>query len=591
MMGMLQEPPVPEKRARLRLLRGVIIAAAVGVLILALLGSPMVSAFLWPMGFVAGSSQDPTPTHPPTKPPAPTATATMEPASGTSTPDGLVILSVSEFGYAHLFSYDPSSAPFTRLTTGDWDDIHPSISPDSSKVAFASNRGGQWDLYVLDLQTGATLQVSNDVAYDASPSWSSDSGWLAYEHYEGSNLEIYIRPIDGSVDPVAISAHPGLDYAPAWRPGTQQIAFVSDRGGSQQLWLVDLARSDSGRFSQILSQNVAQRSPAWSPSGDHLAWSQLDGEFWNLYAADLERGGSPQLIGVGQEPAWNPAGDTLLASFRNSQHTYLAAYTLEGALVIPPEKLTRYEGAAWGSAALADPLPGQLLTASQESDPPEWAASFTESVPRAAELDTIALADVNVPFAQLNEAVVEPFSALRQRSAQLLGWDALSTLENAYVPVGEPLPPLRQQDWLYTGRAFALHSNLLDAGWLVAVRETSDGQTYWRVFLRTADGSGYGRPLTRFPWNFAARYSGGEIAFQNGGESAEEIPPGNWIDFTALAADYGFERVPALPNWRNFFPSIMFNEFVLRAGLTWEDAMLQLHSPIEVATAAASSSE
>jgi TolB protein len=178
--------------------------------------------------------------------------------------------------------------------------------------------------------------------------------------------------------------------------------------------------------------------------------------------------------------------------------------------------------------------------------------------------------------------VLAPFDALRQRAAQLLGWDALSSLANAYVPVNEPLPPARLQDWLYTGRAFELHSQLITAGWMAVVPEQIDGQTYWRVFLKTAGD--LGRPLVQIPWDFSARYNGNESEYQAGGEFAEDLPSGYWVDFTALAADYGFERVPALNNWRTYYQGARFNQFVLAAGLSWEAAMLQLHSPAEVAT-------
>src|SRR5512134_2816208 len=64
----------------------------------------------------------------------------------------IVIFSYEEDGYAHLFAYIPDEMPLTRLTYGDWDDITPSPSPDGEKIAFASNRAGFWDLYLLDFE-------------------------------------------------------------------------------------------------------------------------------------------------------------------------------------------------------------------------------------------------------------------------------------------------------------------------------------------------------------------------------------------------------------------------------------------------------
>jgi hypothetical protein len=193
--------------------------------------------------------------------------------------------------------------------------------------------------------------------------------------------------------------------------------------------------------------------------------------------------------------------------------------------------------------------------------------------------ETTAAVDINAPYAEFNAAVIEPFEALRERSGQLLGWDALSNLENAIVPIEEPLAPGRQQDWLYTGRAFELHSGLVNEGWMVAIPEEISGQTYWRVYLRSVVDDGLARPLLQYPWDF------------NTGAYASQIPDGSWVDFTAAAVDYGFQRLPSLPNWRMYYPGMLFNQFALTAGLSWNEAMLQLYSQSVVATVAAGSVE
>ncbi len=66
-------------------------------------------------------------------------------------PGGYWVLALSEGVDTHLFAFHPQFLPLTRLTTGSWDDIHPAISPDGTMVAFASNRMGQWDLFLMGL--------------------------------------------------------------------------------------------------------------------------------------------------------------------------------------------------------------------------------------------------------------------------------------------------------------------------------------------------------------------------------------------------------------------------------------------------------
>ncbi|MCA9925184.1 MAG: hypothetical protein KC421_22575, partial [Anaerolineales bacterium] len=65
--------------------------------------------------------------------------------------------------------------------------------------------------------------------------------------------------------------------------------------------------------------------------------------------------------------------------------------------------------------------------------------------------------------------------------------------------------------------------------------------------------------------------------FDQGGKLRDEIPAGYYIDFTTIAADYGWTRVSSGPNWRTYFPDILFWHYENRQGLTWEAAMRQLY--------------
>jgi TolB protein len=102
------------------------------------------------------------------------------------------------------------------------------------------------------------------------------------------------------------------------------------------------------------------------------------------------------------------------------------------------------------------------------------------------------------------------------------------------------------------------------------------------VYLKTRfqDGS-QGAPVDQLPWDLNARYSGDPQVYEQGGSPGSSIPAGYWLDFTDLAASYGWERLPSLINWRTYFPGIRFNQYVLRAGLDWQSAMLELY-PSEI---------
>jgi TolB protein len=135
-------------------------------------------------------------------------------------------------------------------------------------------------------------------------------------------------------------------------------------------------------------------------------------------------------------------------------------------------------------------------------------------------------------------------------------------------------------DWLYTGRAFAIDPNPMNAGWLAVMREDYGAETYWRIFIKALpqDGSA-GMPLHDLPWDFDSRNNGDAATYEQGGEKLTSMPEGYWIDFTARAQAFGWERLAALPMWRDSEPASRFNEFVASGGKDWQTAMLELYPP------------
>jgi TolB protein len=69
---------------------------------------------------------------------------------------------------------------------------------------------------------------------------------------------------------------PATDWAPAWSPDGTRLAFVSDRGGSHQVYVV---RADGGPgLEQLTDLGQGAEAPAWSPDGFWLAVVAYTGE-------------------------------------------------------------------------------------------------------------------------------------------------------------------------------------------------------------------------------------------------------------------------------------------------------------------------
>lgn len=512
--------------------------------------------------------------------PSVTATEAFIPAAPENARE-TILFSYEEDGYAHLFAYIPGQLPITRLTAGAWDDTAPAASPDGKQIAFASNRNGFWDLYRMDLSTGETTQLTDTPEYEGAPTWSPDSTFLAYEIYRNDNLDIAIGPSANPLqDAVLLTDSPASDHSPTWAPGGRQIAFVSDG----EIILADLDKTDVNRFSNL--SNTAQASeshPIWSPDGTRLAWASLSQSVGRsgIYVWEATRAAPAVWLGDGDYPAWDVTGGQIVTTFNAPNETFITTYTRDGRILQPMVQFPApLKGLAWANLTFPESLPTAYQEAAQLTPAPLWVPvgePVEGNVPGRYSL--VDLEGVQAPYPQLHDRVDEAFNALRQRVIAEAGWDALGSLENAFVPITSSLDPGFEESWLYTGRAFAINSLMTNAGWMVAVREDFGAQTYWRLYIRTQlqDGS-LGEPLHAAPWDLSARYNLDPKVYEQGGKYSA-TPAGYWVDVTSLALQYGWERVPALPNWRTFYRGARFTEFALTEGLDFYAAMLQLYPP------------
>ncbi len=525
--------------------------------------------------------------------PSPTATASATPfptpwptwaQPSLQNQPGLLIFALQDGPHIQLFAYHPQRAAWIRLTAHPHDHLDPLVMPDGHTILMAANPNGDWDLYTLDLRTGRSTRLTRTAGYQAGATLSPDGVWMAYEAMTADgHLDLFLRQVAGWDDtPLRLTRAPAADYGPAWSAQGRLIAFVSTRGGSPQVWIADLDRPEPERFHQVSDPGAGRvvGPPAWAPNGRYLAWAQSREGLAQIYVWDALHPTAPAVaLGEGHQVRWLPDGEQIAVVVRRPERDFLTVYRWPAGLALPLLPLPgRAHGWAVGVTALQDPWPDTLARAARLTPTPLWVPVVVhpQDVP-AGRTVTVPIAKVDAPYPYLSDAVDEAFGALREAARQILGWDPLAGPLTLFMPFTDPQAIPLEQNWLSTGRAFALDPAWLDSGDMVVVREDYGSQTFWRVYLRARRG-GHGRPLRGLPWNFAARLNPLDPrVYAEGGAWASEPPPGLWVDFTALAEAYGWERLPALPYWRGYLPASRFNLFVLRQGLTWEEAMAQLY--------------
>ena len=190
----------------------------------------------------------------------------------------------------------------------------PDVSPDGAKVAFASDRTGDWEIYVAGVDGTGLARVTFDRGNDARPVWSPDGSKIAFESNRDDNWEIYVANADGT-NPTRLTDDPGADRNPVWSPDGSQIAFDSDRDGNTGVYTVNA--EDGSEPTRITTDDAVDDQPTWSPDGARIAFrTGRDGDS-AIYAVDLDMTDPARLTsspGSDTRPSWSPDGARILFS-------------------------------------------------------------------------------------------------------------------------------------------------------------------------------------------------------------------------------------------------------------------------------------
>ncbi len=192
--------------------------------------------------------------------------------------------------------------------------LSPRISPDNSRIAFASLGKEGWAIrmYSLDLGRLVSFPTGTVGGSNQSPAWSADGSMIAFSSARSGHPDIWVADASGSN---AHSVTPfGSDVAPVWNPRTgNQLAFVSGRTGEPQIYIMD----KDGSNVQRMTDGGYAISPSWQPSGGMLAfaWNRKYGPGdpggYDIYIMDIASKNWLQATheaGINDFPSWSPDG-------------------------------------------------------------------------------------------------------------------------------------------------------------------------------------------------------------------------------------------------------------------------------------------
>lgn len=197
-----------------------------------------------------------------------------------------------------------------REIVGDFPNMSfaPRFSPDGNRVIMSlqSDDGNNANIFEMNLQSRQLRQVTNVAAINTAPSYSPDGGQIAFESDRGGTQQIYVMSADGGGQN-RISFGKGRYSTPVWSPDGKWIAFTKNAGGK---FAIGVMKPD-GSGERILTEGFHNEGPTWAPNSRVLMFFRdQPGEQGGpkLFSVDVTGYNEQQVptSDFASDPAWSP---------------------------------------------------------------------------------------------------------------------------------------------------------------------------------------------------------------------------------------------------------------------------------------------
>jgi Tol biopolymer transport system component/predicted Ser/Thr protein kinase len=157
-----------------------------------------------------------------------------------------------------------------RLIVSSGDDAYPDYSPDGQRIAFASTRSGERNVWVCASDGSHPVQLTHYEHIAATPRWSPDGRRVAFDCSEAGDYNLYVIDAEGGI-PRQLTQETSDEFSPTWSRDGDWIYFTSTRSGSQQIWKIP---EGGGQVVQVTRKGGFLARESWD--GHDLHYSRSD---------------------------------------------------------------------------------------------------------------------------------------------------------------------------------------------------------------------------------------------------------------------------------------------------------------------------
>ena len=207
--------------------------------------------------------------------------------------------------------------------------MSPAWSPDGTQLAYVSFEKKRPFVYTQNLATGTRKVIASFKGNNSATTWSADGSQLAVALSKDNISQIYLVPAQGGGTATRLTDSRGIDTEPTFSNDGKSIAFLSDRGGTPQIYRMSANGSNVQRVTFNGSYNV---SPDWSPDGKSIAFIQRESGKFRVATIELATGQVQVLTdsNLDESPSFAPNGKLILYASQSGRRGVLSVVSSDG---------------------------------------------------------------------------------------------------------------------------------------------------------------------------------------------------------------------------------------------------------------------